>query len=121
MGGIVQQRDPAEIPRRQRRESSLNALRWLSAPSTGRPLVALIVSPIRPQSDGAVGQEAGHKSFPRRIAHPPPQQLEEHLLSHRRFGEFGERDRPAGVYDGHCRVHVLKSSIGKVLWCATHS
>jgi hypothetical protein len=30
------------------RSSVLDALRWLSAPSTGRPLVALIVNPIRP-------------------------------------------------------------------------
>jgi hypothetical protein len=30
------------------RISSLDALRWLSAPGTGRPLVALIVHPVRP-------------------------------------------------------------------------
>jgi hypothetical protein len=39
------------------RISFLDARRWLSAPSPGRPLVALIVNPLRPPSGGAARQE----------------------------------------------------------------
>jgi putative transposase len=40
------------------RISFLDALRWLGAPSTGVPLGALIVNPIRPASGGTARQEA---------------------------------------------------------------
>jgi hypothetical protein len=46
------------------RISFLDALRWLSAPSIGMPLVALIVNPIRPRSGGAARQEAAAQELP---------------------------------------------------------
>jgi hypothetical protein len=42
----------------------LDALRWLSAPGTGRPLVALIVHPIRPHRAEPRVRKRRPKSFP---------------------------------------------------------
>jgi hypothetical protein len=46
------------------RISFLDALRWLSAPRTGRPLVALIVNPIRPHRAEPRVKKRRPKSFP---------------------------------------------------------
>jgi hypothetical protein len=60
------------------RVSFLDALRWLSAPSTGRPLVALIVNPIRPDRVEPRVKKRRPKSFPFMIK--PRQQLREQLV-----------------------------------------
>ena len=60
------------------RISFLDALRWLSAPSTGRPLVALIVNPIRPDRVEPRVKKRRPKSFPFMIK--PRQQLREQLV-----------------------------------------
>ena len=62
------------------RISFLDALRWLSAPSTGRPLVALIVNPIRPDRVEPRVKKRRPKSFPLMIK--PRQQLREQLVQH---------------------------------------
>ena len=46
------------------RISFLDALRWLSAPCTGRPLVALIVNPVRPHRVEPRVKKRRPKSFP---------------------------------------------------------
>ena len=46
------------------RISFLDALRWLSAPSTGMPLVALIVVPVRPHRVEPRVKKRRPKSFP---------------------------------------------------------
>jgi Transposase DDE domain len=60
------------------RISFLDALRWLSAPSTSRPLVALIVNPIRPSRVEPRVKKRRPKSFPFMIK--PRQQLREQLV-----------------------------------------
>jgi hypothetical protein len=60
------------------RISVLPALRWLSAPSTGRPWVALIVNPIRPHRVEPRVQKRRPKSFPLMIT--PRQELRQQLL-----------------------------------------
>jgi hypothetical protein len=60
------------------RISFLDALRWLSAPSTGRPLVALIVNPLRPDRVEPRVKKRRPKSFPFMIK--PRQQLREQLV-----------------------------------------
>jgi hypothetical protein len=60
------------------RISFLDALRGLSAPSTGRPLVALIVNPIRPHRVEPRVKKRRPKSFPLRIK--PRQELRQQLL-----------------------------------------
>jgi hypothetical protein len=60
------------------RISFLDALRWLSAPSTSRPLVALIVNPIRPNRVEPRVKKRRPKSFPFMIT--PRQQLREQLV-----------------------------------------
>ena len=60
------------------RISFLDALRWLSAPSTGRPLVALIVNPIRPHRVEPRVKKRRPKSFPFMIK--PRQELRQQLL-----------------------------------------
>jgi hypothetical protein len=46
------------------RISFLDALRWLSAPCTGIPLVALIVIPVRPHQVEPRVKKRRPKSFP---------------------------------------------------------
>jgi hypothetical protein len=53
------------------RISFLDALRWLSAPSTGMPLVALIVNPARPQRVEPRVKKRRAKSFPLMIKPRP--------------------------------------------------
>jgi hypothetical protein len=60
------------------RISFLDALRWLSAPSTSRPLVALIVTPIRPSRVEPRVTKRRPKSVPFMIK--PRQQLREQLV-----------------------------------------
>jgi hypothetical protein len=60
------------------RISFLDALRWLSAPSTGRPLVALIVNTIRPHRVEPRVKKRRPKSFPLTIK--PRQELRQQLL-----------------------------------------
>jgi hypothetical protein len=60
------------------RISFVEALRWLSAPSTGRPLAALIVNPIRPQRVEPRVKKRRPKSFPFRIK--PRQERRQQLL-----------------------------------------
>jgi hypothetical protein len=60
------------------RISFVDALRWLSAPSTGRPLVALIVNPIRPHRVEPRVKKRRPKSFPLMIT--PRQALRQLLV-----------------------------------------
>jgi IS4 transposase len=60
------------------RISFLDALRWLSGPSTGRPLIALIVNPIRTDRVEPRVKKRRPKSFPFMIK--PRQQLREQLV-----------------------------------------
>ena len=60
------------------RISFLDALRWLSAPSTGVPLGGLIVNPIRPHRMEPRVKKRRPKSFPFMIT--PRQQLREQLI-----------------------------------------
>jgi hypothetical protein len=60
------------------RISFLDALRWLSAPGTGRPLVALIVNPIRPHRVEPRVRKRRPKSFPFMIK--PRQELRQPLV-----------------------------------------
>jgi hypothetical protein len=60
------------------RISFLDALRWLSAPSTSRPLVALMVNPRRPDRVAPRVKKRRPKSFPFMIK--PRQQLREQLV-----------------------------------------
>jgi hypothetical protein len=60
------------------RISFLDALRWLSAPSTGMPLVALIVNPVRPHRVGPRVKKRRAKSFPLMIT--PRQVLRQQLV-----------------------------------------
>ena len=60
------------------RISFLDALRWLSAPSTGIPLGALIVNPIRPHRVEPRVKKRRPKSFPLMIT--PRQVLRQQLL-----------------------------------------
>jgi hypothetical protein len=65
------------------RISVLDALRWLSAPQTGMPLVALIVNPIRPHRVEPRVKKRRPKSFPFMIQPRPVlrQQLVQQGLS----------------------------------------
>jgi Transposase DDE domain len=56
----------------------VDALRWLSAPSSGRPLVALIVNPVRPHRVEPRVKKRRPKSFPLMIK--PRQDLRQPLL-----------------------------------------
>jgi hypothetical protein len=56
----------------------VDALRWLSAPSSGRPLVALIVNPVRPHRVEPRVKKRRPKSFPLMIK--PRQELRRQLL-----------------------------------------
>jgi hypothetical protein len=58
--------------------SFLDALRWLGAPSTGRPLAALIVNPARPHRLEPRVKKRRPKSFPLMIA--PRQTLRPQLV-----------------------------------------
>jgi Transposase DDE domain len=58
--------------------SFLDALRWLSAPSTGIPLVALIVNPARPYRVEPRVKKRRPKSFPFMIK--PRQELRRQLV-----------------------------------------
>jgi hypothetical protein len=60
------------------RISFLDALRWLGAPSTGIPLGALIVNPIRPRRVEPRVQKRRPKSFPLMIK--PRQALRQPLV-----------------------------------------
>jgi hypothetical protein len=60
------------------RISFLDALRWLSAPRTGRPLAALIVNPIRPHRVEPRVKKRRPKSFPFMIK--PRQALRQQLV-----------------------------------------
>jgi hypothetical protein len=60
------------------RISFLDALRWLSAPSPGRPLVALMVIPIRPHRVEPRVKKRRPKSFPFMIK--PRQALRQQLV-----------------------------------------
>jgi hypothetical protein len=60
------------------RISFLDALRWLGAPSTGMPLVALIVIPVRPHRVEPRVKKRRPKSFPFMIK--PRQALRQQLV-----------------------------------------
>jgi Transposase DDE domain len=60
------------------RSSFLDALRWLSAPSTGMPLGALIVNPARPQRVEPRVKKRRPKPFPLMIK--PRQELRQPLI-----------------------------------------
>ncbi len=60
------------------RISFLDALRWLSAPGTGRPLVALIVNPIRPHRVEPRVKKRRPKPFP--LMMTPRQELHQQLV-----------------------------------------
>jgi hypothetical protein len=60
------------------RISLLDALRWLGAPSTGIPLVGLIVNPIRPNRVEPRVKKRRPKSFPFMIK--PRQELRQQLV-----------------------------------------
>jgi len=60
------------------RISFLDALRWLGAPSTGVPLIALIVNPVRPYRVEPRVKKRRPKSFPFMIK--PRQELRQQLL-----------------------------------------
>jgi hypothetical protein len=60
------------------RISFLDALRWLSASSTGMPLVALIVNPVRPHRVEPRVKKRRPKSFPFMIK--PRQELRQQLV-----------------------------------------
>jgi hypothetical protein len=62
------------------RISFLDALRWLSAPHTGMPLIALIVNPIRPHRVEPRVKKRRAKSFPLMIT--PRQELRRQLVQH---------------------------------------
>jgi Transposase DDE domain len=66
------------------RISFLDALRWLSAPNTGMPLVALIVNPIRPHRVEPRVKKRQPKSFPVMIK--PRQELRQQLVQQERRG-----------------------------------
>jgi hypothetical protein len=66
------------------RISSLDALRWLSTPCTGRPLVALIVNPVHPRRVEPRVKKRPPKSFPLMIK-------SRHEL-HQQFLQQGLRD-----------------------------
>jgi hypothetical protein len=60
------------------RISCLDALRWLGSPSTGMPLVALIVNPVRPHRVEPRVKKRRPKSFPFMIK--PRQELRQQLV-----------------------------------------
>jgi hypothetical protein len=60
------------------RISFLDALRWLSAPSTGMPLIALIVNPARPYRVEPRVKKRRSKSFPLMVK--PRQELRRQLV-----------------------------------------
>jgi hypothetical protein len=60
------------------RISFVDALRWLSAPSSGMPLVALIVVPVRPHRVEPRVKKRRPKSFPFMIT--PRQELRQRLV-----------------------------------------
>jgi hypothetical protein len=60
------------------RISFLDALRWLCAPSTGMPLLALIVNPVRPHRVEPRVKKRRPKSFPFMIK--PRQALRRQLV-----------------------------------------
>jgi hypothetical protein len=62
------------------RISFLDALRWLSAPSPGMPLVALIVNPARPHRMEPRVKKRRPKSFPFMIK--PRQELRQQIVQH---------------------------------------
>jgi hypothetical protein len=62
------------------RMSFLDALRWLGAPSTGIPLSALMVNPIRPHRVEPRVKKRRPKSFPLMIK--PRQELRQQLIQH---------------------------------------
>jgi Transposase DDE domain len=64
------------------RISFLDALRWLGAPTPGRPLIALIVNPARPQRVEPRVKKRRPKSFPFMIT--PQQVLRQQLLQQAR-------------------------------------
>lgn len=66
------------------RISFLDALRWLSAPHTGMPLVALIVNPARPHRVEPRVKKRRPKSFPFMIT--PRQALRQQLVQQERSG-----------------------------------
>jgi hypothetical protein len=60
------------------RISFVDALRWLGAPSTGRPLGALIVNPIRPHRVEPCVKKRRPKPFPLMLK--PRQELQQQLI-----------------------------------------
>jgi hypothetical protein len=60
------------------RISFVDALRWLGAPSSGRPLAALIVNPLRPHRVEPRVKKRRPKSFPLMIT--PRQELRQQLI-----------------------------------------
>jgi hypothetical protein len=68
------------------RISCLDALRWLSAPCSGRPLVALIVTPIRPHRVEPRVKKRRPKSFPFMIT--PRQEWRQQLVQQERSGSL---------------------------------
>ena len=66
------------------RISFLDALRWLSAPRTGMPLVALIVIPVRPHRVEPRVKKRRPKSFPLMVK--PRQELRQQLVQQKITG-----------------------------------
>jgi hypothetical protein len=66
------------------RISFLDALRWLGAPHTGMPLVALLVSPVRPHRVEPRVKKRRPKPFPLMIT--PRQALRRQLVQQARGG-----------------------------------
>jgi hypothetical protein len=60
------------------RISCLDALRWLGAPSTGMPFIALIVNPVRPYRVEPRVKKRRPKSFP--LMNKPRQELRRQLI-----------------------------------------
>jgi hypothetical protein len=62
------------------RISFLDALRWLGAPSTGMPLVALMITPARPHRVEPRGKKRRPKAFP--VMSQPRHQRRHQLMPH---------------------------------------
>jgi hypothetical protein len=67
-----------------KRISFLDALRWLSAPHTGMPLVALIVNPARPLRVEPRVKKQRPRSFP--LMTKPRQALRQQLVQYEPCG-----------------------------------
>jgi hypothetical protein len=74
----------SHLPHLVERISFLDALWWLGAPSPGRPLMALMVNPARPQRGEPRVKKRRPKSFPFMIT--PRHVLRQHMVRHARGG-----------------------------------